>query len=108
MPIHRTLELPIITDRDSAEIDDVVTIQRLELMSGDVSLGTHPVQMYGTDEGFVLTAFTRPQPTCRQHLEVLLKHAPSLIGIQWINLNYSRLEVTTIESETGRRMGAEE
>jgi len=83
-------------------------VQRLELMSGDVGLGTHPVQMHGTDEGFVLTAFTRPQHTYRQHLEVLLKHAPSLIGIQWINLNHSRLEVTTIESETGSRMGAEE
>jgi hypothetical protein len=83
-------------------------VRRLELSSGEVTLGTHPVQMHDIEHGFVVTGFTRPQPSYRQHLEVLLKHAPSLKGIQWINLNHSRLEVTTIEPEIGRRMGAKE
>ncbi len=83
-------------------------VQRVELSSGAITLGTHPVQMHDIEHGFVVTGFTRPQPSYRQHLEVLLKHAPSLKGIQWINLNHSRLEVTTIEPEIGRRMGAKE
>jgi GxxExxY protein len=80
-------------------------VQRLELTSGDLSLGTHPVQMHDADHGFVLTSFTRPQPGYRQHLEVLLQHAPSLKGIQWINLNHSRLEVTTVEPEFRQENG---
>jgi GxxExxY protein len=83
-------------------------VQRVELSSGELSLGTHPLQMHDADHGFVLTGFTRPQPSYRKHLEVMLEHAPTLKGIQWINLNHSRLEVTTIEPEIGRRMGAEE
>lgn len=83
-------------------------LQRLELKSGDVALGTHPVPHHDPDHGFIVTGFTRPQPNYRQHLEVLLQHVPSLKGIQWINLNHSRLEVTTIEPEVDRRMGTEE
>ena len=83
-------------------------IQRLELTSGEVGLGTHPVQMHDVNLGFVVTSFTRPQSSYRKHLEVLLQHAALLKGIQWINLNHSRLEVTTIEPASGRRMGAEE
>jgi hypothetical protein len=37
-----------------------------------------------------------------------LQHAPSLKGIQWINLNHFRLEVTTIQSDFDKRMGTEE
>lgn len=80
-------------------------VHRVDLTSGELSLGTHPVQMHDADHGFVLTGFTRPQPGYRQHLEVLLQHAPSLNGIQWINLNHSRLEVTTVEPEFRQQNG---
>ncbi len=83
-------------------------VQRMELSSGEVSLGTHPVQMHDECHGFVVTGFTRPQSGYRQHLEVLLQHAPTLKGIQWINLNHSRLEVTTIQPEIDKRMGTKE
>lgn len=82
--------------------------QRLEITSGAVNLGTHPVQMHDADHGFVLTSFTRPQPSYRQHLEVLLQHAPLLKGLQWINLNHTRLEVTTIKPEPGTMMWGKE
>ena len=81
---------------------------RMELKSGDLCLGTHPVQQHDLELGFVVTGFTRSQPSYRRHLEVLLKHVPFLKGIQWINLNHSRLEVTTIEPKIDRRMGTEE
>jgi hypothetical protein len=60
------------------------------------------------EHGFIVTGFTRPQPSYREHLEVLLQHAPSLKGMQWINLNHFRLEVTTIQSDFDKRMGTEE
>ena len=80
----------------------------MELWTGDESLGTHLMQMHDAEHGFVITSFTRPQPSYQEHLEVLLQHAPALKGIQWINLNHARLEVTTIETDLGRRIGAEE
>jgi GxxExxY protein len=82
-------------------------VQRMELWSDNACLGTHPVQLHDSDHGFVITSFARPQPGYRQHLEVLLEHAPSVKGIQWMNLNHSRLEVTTIQRDTGKRMWAE-
>jgi len=81
---------------------------RTEMMSGDLILGTHPVPHHDVEHGFIVTGFTRPQPSYREHLEVLLQHAPSLKGMQWINLNHFRLEVTTIQSDFDKRMGAEE
>ncbi len=83
-------------------------LQRTNLMSGSVTLGTHAVPHHAAEHGFIVTGFTRPQPSYRQHLEVLLQHAPTLKCIQWINLNHSRLEVTTIEPEIDRRIGTEE
>ncbi|GDY19808.1 hypothetical protein LBMAG56_11530 [Verrucomicrobiota bacterium] len=83
-------------------------LQRTKLMSGSVTLGTHPVPHHDAELGFIVTGFTRPQPSYRQHLEVLLQHARSLKGIQWINLNHARLEVTTIEPAIDRRMRTEE
>jgi hypothetical protein len=81
---------------------------RTELITGSVSLGTHPVPHHDDEYGFVVTGFTRPQSGYRQHLEILLQHAPSLKGIQWINLNHSRPEVMTIQSDIDKRMGTEE
>ena len=47
-----------------------------------------------------MTGFTRPQAGYRQHLLTLLEHVPGLKGIQWINLNHARLEVTTVEADS--------
>jgi GxxExxY protein len=87
---------------------EVECLHRTDLLADEGFLGTHPVQYHDTEHGFFVTGFTRPQPNYHQHLKVLLQHAPRLKGIQWINLNHSRLEVTTIEPELDRRMGTEE
>jgi hypothetical protein len=79
-------------------------LRRIELISGRLKLGTHAIPHQDSQHGFVLTGFTCFEPSYRRHLEVLLKHSPSLQGIQWINLSHSRLEATTIERETDRRM----
>jgi hypothetical protein len=83
-------------------------LQRTDLVSGSMTLGTHLVPHHDVELGFVVTGFTRPQSGYRQHLQVLLQHAPSLKGIHWFNLNHSRLEVMTIQPEIDRRMGTEE
>jgi GxxExxY protein len=72
-------------------------IQRMELHSGGLKLGTHRVQCYSPNHAFVITGFSGNQPHYQQHLEVLMQHAPLLKGLQWINLNRSRMEVTTLE-----------
>jgi hypothetical protein len=52
--------------------------------------------LFSPAHAFVVTAFSSHQPAYQKHLEVLLDHV-ALDGIQWINLNRSRLEVTTLE-----------
>ena len=83
-------------------------LQRTELLDEELRLGTHLVPMHDSEHGFLVTGFTGPQPNYRRHLEVLLQHAPSVKGIQWINLNHARLEVTTVEPDSDKRMGTEE
>jgi len=56
--------------------------------------------MYDPEPAFAVTGFTRPQAGYRQHLLTLLEHVPGLKGIQWINLNHARLEVTTVEADS--------
>lgn len=81
-------------------------LKRLQMRSGDLNLGTHMVQLHSPHHAFVVTAFHSPQPSYQRHLEVLLEHV-ALDGIQWINLNHSRLEATTVEGKD-REMGTEE
>ena len=70
-------------------------VQRMELQSGPLLLGTHPVQFHADGHAFVVTALSRDQPAYRRHLEVLLTHT-KLKGIQWINLNHSQVEITSV------------
>ena len=70
-------------------------LQRVELRCGPLVLGTHPVQFYSPGFAFVVTALSRDQAAYQQHLDVLLSHT-GLKGIQWINLNHSRVEITTL------------
>lgn len=71
-------------------------IRRVDVRSGDSVLGTHSVHSHAPGHCFVISALTRNQMTYRRHLEVLLEHS-SVEGIQWINLNNSRIEFTTLE-----------
>lgn len=76
-------------------------LKRMELLSGELRLGTHLVQQHDQSLVFVVTGFTKPQQGYRHHLQVLLEHIPSLRAIQWFNLNHSCLEATTIERDLG-------
>lgn len=71
-------------------------VRRVEVSVDGRHLGTHLVQMHSSQHAFFMTCFTTPQPNYLRHLEVLLSHAPELTGLQWINLNHSRLEITTV------------
>jgi GxxExxY protein len=81
-------------------------LRRIEMRAGDLNLGTHLVQLHSPYHAFVVTAFHSSQTSYQRHLEVLLEHV-TLNGVQWFNLNHSRLEVTTIQSK-GRGMGTKE
>lgn len=85
---------------------DAHCLQRLNVRAGALTLGTHVVQLYAPAHAFVVTAFTGAAADYKRHLEILLAHV-ELDGIQWINLNRSRLEVTTLQ-RNGRGMEAEE
>ena len=79
---------------------------RLDVHTDGTHLGTHPVQMHGPNHAFTVTAFTRNHALYRKHLDALLNHT-NLQAIQWINLNHSRIEITTLEGD-GKGMGARE
>ena len=81
-------------------------LQRIEVKADNRRLGTHLVQMHAANHAFTVTALTRNGAPYRQHLEALLAHT-SLEAIQWINLNHSCVEITTV-GRNGRGMGATE
>lgn len=81
-------------------------LQRIEVRADNLHLGTHLVQMHAANHGFTVTALTRNETPYREHLEALLAHT-SLEAVQWINLNHSRVEITTVGGD-GRGMGAKE
>lgn len=70
--------------------------RRMELWSGPLLLGTHRVQLHADGHAFIVTALSQDQAAYHEHLNVLLAHA-KLKSIQWINLNHSRVEITTVE-----------
>jgi GxxExxY protein len=73
-------------------------LRRIEVTASDRKLGTHLIQLHSPQHAFVVTAFHSKQTSYRHHLDVLLEHV-SLDAIQWINLNRSRLEMTTIQRD---------
>ena len=81
--------------------------RRMELWSGPLLIGTHRVQLHADGHAFIVTSLSHDQAAYQEHLNVLLTHA-KLKGIQWINLNHSRVEITTIEAEVGSSMQAGE
>ena len=70
-------------------------VQRMELRAGPLVLGNHRVQLYLDDHGFVVTSLVRDQDAYLRHLDVLLTHS-KLKCIQWINLNRSEVEISTV------------
>ncbi|MBX7211674.1 MAG: GxxExxY protein [Verrucomicrobiaceae bacterium] len=81
-------------------------LARHEVRAGDRVLGTHLIQHHAPDAGFIVTTLQREQAAFQLQLKNLLEHV-SLQGLQWINLNRSRLEITTLQSND-RRMRAGE
>jgi GxxExxY protein len=74
-------------------------VQRLELKDAYLMLGTHRVQLHSEDHAFIVTSLHHEQQAYRRHLEVLLSHT-RLRAIQWLNLNHSRVEITTVQLAT--------
>ena len=71
-------------------------VQRVNICVDGESRGTHLLQFHSPQHAFVITCFKESQPNYHRHLEVQLRHVPALTGIQWSNINQSRVEVTTV------------
>lgn len=71
-------------------------LQRVEVCVDGETRGTHLVQFHSPRHAFALTSFNGPQTNYLRHLEVLLRHVSGVAGVQWINLNHSRMEITTV------------
>jgi GxxExxY protein len=74
-------------------------VQRVELADDKLILGTHRLQFHAEDHAFIVTSLQRDQQAYRRHLDVLLCHT-RLRAIQWLNLNQSRVEITTVQGAT--------
>ena len=86
---------------------EAYSLRRMELWDGPLLLGTHRVQLHADGHAFIVTSLSHDQAAYQEHLKVLLTHA-RLKGIQWINFNHSRVEITTIEPGVGSSTKAEE
>lgn len=73
-------------------------VRRLELHAEQVLLGSHSVQLYAPNCAFVISTLSRDQVAYSRHLKVLMD-LTSLYGIQWINFNRSKIELTTISHQ---------
>jgi hypothetical protein len=79
-------------------------LSRIEVIAGDRFIGSHPVQMLSPGVAFAITGFHSNQISYRRHLEAVLEYT-RLEAIQWINLDRSTVEITTLE-KNGRGMRA--
>ncbi len=70
-------------------------LQRVEVQTEARKLGTHLVQMHGPQSAFVLTSLSTRQTYYQQQLESVFQRIP-VPCLQWINLNHSRVEITTL------------
>ena len=67
----------------------------IEIRDGPEVLGRQPVVLLTKDTAFTCTAITRSRPQMLDHQRRFLMHTP-LAALQWINLNHSSIEFTTI------------
>ena len=72
---------------------------RANVTLGGQPLGTHLLQLHSPGHAFTTTAFSTFNPAYRRHLEMVLA-CTGLDAIQWLNLNRSRLEITTLLRKT--------
>ena len=69
--------------------------KRLELARNGNSIGTHAFQRHHDDMAFIVSSVTKQPSLYYSHLKRLLS-LTRLKGIQWINLNHSRIELKTV------------
>ncbi len=78
--------------------------QRIDLHRNEIALGSQRMFKHTTNAAFRLTAVTEGQQYVESHLRRLLA-LTNLHAIQWINLNHTRIEFTTIAQKTAVRTG---
>lgn len=83
-------------------------LQRVDVMSGEVKLGTHLIQSHSPGLAFIVTALHENQTAYLKQLQSVFQRI-AVQGIQWINLNHSRVEITTLnKSRDDKGMRTEE
>jgi hypothetical protein len=73
-------------------------LQRVDVMSGDLKLGTHLMQFHSQGLAFLVTALHENQTAFLKQLHAVFERI-AVQGIQWINLNHSRVEITTLTKD---------
>jgi GxxExxY protein len=68
---------------------------RVQVGDADDGLGTHLIQAHAPGCSFVVTGVTRHIREHQKHLQCLLNNL-DLLAMQWINLNHSEVELTTL------------
>jgi GxxExxY protein len=74
--------------------------RRISLHSDNLELGGQRMLLHAAGLAFRITAFTEGQTQIEFHLRRLLS-LTDLNAIQWINLNHSKIEFTTIKTLSG-------
>lgn len=77
-------------------------LQRVDVMSGDTKLGTHLIQSHSPSLAFIVTALHENQTAYQKQLQAVFDRIATQ-GIQWINLNHSRVEITTLTKDSNDR-----
>jgi len=77
-----------------------VAESRVRLARGSVDLGSQRMLIHAPGMAFRLTAFSGQQDFVESHLRRLLQ-LTKLRAMQWINLNHSQIEFTTLEAKSG-------
>ncbi len=71
------------------------SISRIPLVRDDIPLGSHLVARHHEDIAFIVTAMTHDTGAYQSHLSRLLSLS-SLRAFQWLNLNHTNLQLTTV------------
>ncbi|HEY5909363.1 MAG TPA: GxxExxY protein [Verrucomicrobiae bacterium] len=74
-------------------------LRRLPVVRNGLPLGTHRIACHALDVGFLVTALTHDSSAHESQL-VRLLHCLPLRGLQWFNLNHTRLELVTLSNGT--------
>jgi GxxExxY protein len=80
--------------------DETMIEHRVRLARGTVELGSQRMFLHAPGVAFRLTAITQQQSYFEAHLRRLLA-LTDLKAIQWINLNHSQIEFTTLQNTAG-------